>query len=87
MTVPQMRALFTELQREAAAEAERIEDVVSEVLPPSEEARIYHWYKAKGQYPPRSPRPGPRQRRQTPSGQVEQSNYRIRQVGSAWPWR
>ena len=60
VTVPQVRAVFTELQREPAAGAERIAEVVSAVLRRSEESRIYHWYKSTGQYPPR--------RRQAPSG-------------------
>jgi SRSO17 transposase len=62
VTVPQVRAIFTELLREPGAHPERIAEVVSQVLRRNEEARIYHWHEATGKYPPRRPRPGPRPR-------------------------
>jgi hypothetical protein len=55
-----VRAVFTELLREPAADAEQIAEVVSHVLRRNEESRIYHWYKETGEYPPRRPKPGPR---------------------------
>ena len=38
---------------------------VSRVLRRNEEARIYHWYKKTGTFPPPRPRPGPRPRAAT----------------------
>ena len=64
MTVPQVRQVFTELLREPSPGAARIAEVVSEVLRRNEEARIYHWYRATGGFPPRRPKPGPRPRGQ-----------------------
>ena len=64
MTVPQVRVVFTELQREPRPSVERIAAVVSGVLRRNEESRIYHWYKATGGYPPRRLRPGRRPRGQ-----------------------
>ena len=64
MTVPQVRAVFTELLRRPAPSVEEIAEVVSEVLRRNEEARIYHWFAATGDFPPRRPRPGPRPREQ-----------------------
>ena len=72
MTVPQVRAVFTELLREPSASAERIAEVVSQVLRRNEESRIYHWYDATGQFPPRRPRPGPRPRGQPAKKKVAQ---------------
>jgi hypothetical protein len=64
VTGPQVRAIFTELQRAPSASPKRIAEVVSQVLRRNEEARIYHWLKATGEYPPRRPRPSPRPRGQ-----------------------
>ena len=58
MTVPQVRAIFTELLRQPRASAGRIAEVVTQVLRRNEEARIYHWHKATKQLPPHRPRPG-----------------------------
>ena len=66
MTVPQVRALFTELLREPAASAGAIAAAVSRVLRRNEEARIYHWHQATGNFPPRRPRPGRKPRGRSP---------------------
>ena len=59
VTGAQVRAVFTALLHEPAADAERIAEVVSQVLRRNEESRIYHWFRETGTYPPRRPRPGP----------------------------
>jgi hypothetical protein len=56
VTVPQVRSVFSELLREPAAGPDRIAEVVNQVLRRKEEARIYHWYAATGEFPPRRPR-------------------------------
>jgi hypothetical protein len=62
VTVPQVRAIFTELLREPNPGAARIAEVVAQVLRRNEEARLDHWYAATGRFPPQRPRPGPRPR-------------------------
>ena len=57
MTVPQMREVFARLLRAEPPSAERIAEEVSRVLRRNEEARIYHWFKATGRFPPRRGRP------------------------------
>ncbi len=57
VTVPQVRAVFTELLKEPRPNADRVADVVSQVLRRKEEARLYHWQRATGHFPPRRPRP------------------------------
>jgi SRSO17 transposase len=66
VTVPQVRAIFTELLREPSPSPARIAAVVSAVLRRNEEARIYHWYRAAGKLPPRRPHPGPRPPKRQP---------------------
>ncbi len=56
MTVPQVRAIFTELLRDPQPHAERIAEVVSRVLRRNEEARIYSYLQRTGSYPPPRPR-------------------------------
>jgi hypothetical protein len=58
VTVPQVRAIFTELLHIPAAGPEQIAEVINRTLRRTEQARIYHWYKATGQFPPRRPKPG-----------------------------
>jgi hypothetical protein len=50
VTVPQVRAVFTELLHEPAAGPARIAEVVSAVLRRSETARIYHWHAATDEF-------------------------------------
>ena len=66
VTVPQVRAVFTELLHDPPASAERIAAVVSGVLRRNEEARINHWYRTTGDFPPRRPRPAGRKRSRSP---------------------
>jgi hypothetical protein len=60
VTVPQVRAIFTELLHIPAASPEQIAEVINRTLRRTEQARIYHWYKATGEFPPRRPKPGRR---------------------------
>jgi hypothetical protein len=53
VTVPQVRQIFTRLLRSPAPTAEEIAEDVTRVLRRNEEARIYHWHKATGKFPPR----------------------------------
>jgi hypothetical protein len=55
-----VRHIFTKLLGEGNPSVQRIAEVVSQVLRRNEEARIYHWYKATGQFPQRRPQPAPR---------------------------
>jgi hypothetical protein len=48
-----MREVFARLLRPQPPSPRRIAAEVSRVLRRSEEARIYHWYKATGKFPPR----------------------------------
>ena len=57
MTVPQLRAVFGRLLQAMPPSAEQIAEEVSRVLRRTEEARIYHWYAATKQLPPRRGRP------------------------------
>ena len=57
MTVSQVREVFTRLLRVPAPGPERIAAEVSRVLWRKEAARIYHWHKATGGFPPRRPPP------------------------------
>ncbi len=65
VTVSQVRAIFTELLRPGRPSAAAIAAAVSQVLRRNEEARIYHWYKKTGSFPPPRPRSGPRPRAST----------------------
>ena len=62
MTVSQVRQVFTELLRQRPASLAEIARQVSAVLRRNEEARIYHWHRRTGRFPPPRPRPGPRPR-------------------------
>jgi hypothetical protein len=57
LTVPQMRAVFARLLQPEPPDPRTIAEEVSRVLRRNEEARIYHWHKATGKFPPR--RAGP----------------------------
>ena len=57
MTVSQVREVFARLLRVPAPGPERIAAEVSRVLWRKEAARIYHWHKATGGFPPRRPPP------------------------------
>ena len=57
MTVPQLREVFARLLQAERPRPERIAEAVSRVLRRNEEARIYHWFKATGTFPPRRGRP------------------------------
>ena len=52
-----MRQISTRLLRHPVPTPEEIAEVVTRVLRRNEESRIDHWYKAKGTFPPRRPRP------------------------------
>jgi hypothetical protein len=57
LTVPQMREVFARLLQPEPASAARIAEAVSRVLRRNEEARIYSWYEATGEFPPRRGQP------------------------------
>ena len=57
MTVPQMREVFVRLLQSEPPSPQKIAEEVSRVLRRNEEARIYHWYKATGAFPPRRGQP------------------------------
>lgn len=57
ITVPQARQILARLVRDTLPDLEEIARVVTRVLRRNNEARIYHWYKATGTFPPRRPRP------------------------------
>jgi hypothetical protein len=52
-----MRQVFARLLRPRPPSARQIAAEVSRVLRRTEEARIYHWHKATGRFPPRRGRP------------------------------
>jgi hypothetical protein len=52
LTVPQLREVFARLLQAEPPSPRRIAAEVSRVLRRNEEARIYHWYKATGKFPP-----------------------------------
>jgi hypothetical protein len=57
LTVAQMREVFARLLRPDRPTPERIAEEISRVLRRNEEARIYHWYAAERQAPPRRGEP------------------------------
>lgn len=57
LTVPQLREVFARLLRAKPPSARQIAEEVSRVLRRTEEARIYHWHKARGKFPPRRGEP------------------------------
>jgi hypothetical protein len=57
MTVPAVRELMAVLLWGRASEVGEIAEKVSRVLRRNEEARIYHWYSRKQQFPPRRTKP------------------------------
>ena len=57
MTVPQMREVFARLLQAEPPSPAQIAAEVSRVLRRNEEARIYHWHKATGEFPPRRGQP------------------------------
>ena len=57
LTVPQMREVFARLLQPEPPSAARIAEEVSRVLRRNEEARIYHWHAATGEFPPRRGQP------------------------------
>jgi hypothetical protein len=57
LTVPQMHEVFARLLQPDPPSAARIAEAVSQVLRRNEEARIYHWYAATGEFPPRRSQP------------------------------
>jgi len=57
MTVPQVRELMAALLWGSASDVSGIAAKVSRVLRRNEEARIYHWYSRKRQFPPRRTKP------------------------------
>jgi hypothetical protein len=57
ITVPRLRVLFARLlDRRPSGLADLLEEV-NEVLRRNEEARIYHWLKTHGKYPPSRRKP------------------------------
>jgi hypothetical protein len=57
MTVPQVRELMAVLLWGSTRDVNEIAAKVSRVLRRNEEARIYHWYSRKQQFPPRRVKP------------------------------
>ena len=57
MTVPQIREVFAWLLQRRPPSARQIAAEVRRVLRRNEEARIYHWHKATGKFPPRRGQP------------------------------
>jgi hypothetical protein len=55
--VPQLREVFARLLQAEPPSARQIAEEVSRVLRRNEEARIYHWYKTTGKFPPRRGHP------------------------------
>lgn len=52
-----MREVFARLLQADPPSPSRIAKEVSRVFRRTEEARIYHWYKATGKFPPRRGQP------------------------------
>ena len=52
-----MREVFARLLQPQPPKAGQIAEEISRVLRRNEEARIYHWYKATGKFPPRRGQP------------------------------
>jgi hypothetical protein len=52
MTVPQLREIFTRLLRQPPPSPRQIAREITTVLTRNQEARIYHWHAATGQFPP-----------------------------------
>jgi hypothetical protein len=52
-----MREVLARLLQPEPPSVARIAEEVSRVLRRNEEARIYHWYKATGKFPPRRGQP------------------------------
>ena len=59
-----MREIFAHLLEPEPPSARQIAEAVSRVLRRTEEARIYHWYKATGKFPPRRGQPAREKRLQ-----------------------
>jgi len=57
ITVSQMRQVFTRLLRDPPPRPAAIAAEVTRVLRRNEEARIYHWFAAKGTFPPHRSQP------------------------------
>jgi predicted RecB family nuclease len=57
LTVAQMREVFARLLQPKPPSARQIAEEVSQVLRRNEEARIYHWHKATGKFPPQRVQP------------------------------
>jgi hypothetical protein len=57
LTVPQLHEVFARLLQPNPPGPSRIAAEVSRVLRRNEEARIYHWRKATGKFPPRRGHP------------------------------
>jgi hypothetical protein len=57
LMVAQMREVFARLLQPNPPSPSRIAKEVSRGLRRPEEARIYHWYKATGKFPPRRGQP------------------------------
>ena len=53
MTVSQLRELFTRLLRNPPPTPRQIAREITAVLTRNQEARIYRWHAATGQFPPR----------------------------------
>ena len=51
--MPQLREVFARLLQPDPPSPRQIAEEVSRVLRRTEEARIYHWYKATKKFPPR----------------------------------
>jgi hypothetical protein len=64
MTVSVVRQILTALLRGELAT--RVADNVSQVLRRTEEARIYHWQRATGRFPPPRPKPATNRARNGP---------------------
>ena len=53
ITIPQVRQIFTKLLQNPPPSRVQIAEEITQVLQRTEEARIYHYYKATKRFPPR----------------------------------
>lgn len=72
MTASMVRQILSALL--AGQSVAQVASKVSQVLRRSEEARIYHWHKATGGFPPPRQRPPARRSRDGPRNQHAQRN-------------
>lgn len=59
VTVAQVRAVFTALLQNPSATPAEIAAAITQMLQRNEQARVYHWHRTTGEFPPRKRKPGP----------------------------